>query len=186
MTARKCSFEEEKIITASYGDGGIVNKVRVFLHTKKCRACASLYREYRQSALLFDSIKPEKCPATVIDKVEKQIGIKQNKKRRLLDSFLDFIFYRPDYALPGTAVLIILAGILTFTFSDMYSPDPGIYYSTEEINQAQKAIETAFAVIVPAVYNAQITVRDNIIRSQVLPPVKHSVEQTNKLFHFAQ
>lgn len=186
MLPRKCSFEEEKIITASYRDGGIGNKLRVFFHRKKCEECESLYQEYRQSARLFESIKPEKCPVSVIDRVELKIGVKQNKKRRFFDTIFDFVFYRPVYTLSGTAVLILLAGMLTFQLSNLYSPDSQVYYSDEEINRAQEEIETAFAVIVPVVHNAQVTVRDNIIRSQVLPPVKHSIEQTNKLFHFGQ
>jgi len=185
MLARKCSFEEEKIITASYRDGGIGNKVRVFFHRKKCEKCESLYQEYRQSARMFDSIKPEKCPASVTDIVEERIGMK-NKKRGFYDSVLDFVFYRPAYALPGTVALVLLAVMLTFQFSNIYSPDPQAYYSKEDINRAHEEIEKAFAVIVPVVHNAQVTVRDNIIRSQVLPPVKHSIEQTNKLFHFGQ
>jgi hypothetical protein len=186
MVTQKCSFDEEKLIGAAYGDGGIAGRFRVYLHRIKCPECASLYREYKQTAERFDSIKPEKCPATVTDRVDERIGISSKGKKKYLTRSLDFIFYRPAFSLSGTIAVVLLAFILTYQFTGIFDPDPGVYYSEEEIRQAQEDLEKAFAMIVPVVQNAQITVRDNIIRSQLLPPVKQSVEQTNLFFRFDQ
>jgi hypothetical protein len=186
MVTQRCSFDEEKLIGAAYGDGGIAVRFRVFFHKIKCPECASIYGEYKQTAALFDSIKTEKCPATVTDKVDEQVGIASKGKKKVLTHSLDFIFYRPAYAFSGTIAVVLLAFVLIYQFTGIFDPDPGVYYSEEEIRQAQEDLEKAFAMIVPVVQNAQITVRDNIIRSQLLPPVKQSVEQTNLFFRFDQ
>ncbi len=180
MNTPTCSFDEEKLVGAAYRDGTIADRIRVFFHTKRCKECASIFREYRQTANTFDSIKPEKCPPTVTDRVRKRIGIK--KEKSFFDPVLDFIFYRPAYAVSGTAVVVVLAVFLAFQLTDLYSPEPDVYYSDAEIRQAQEDIEKTFAMIVPVVQNAQLHVRDDIIRSQLLPPVQHSVEKTNQLF----
>lgn len=182
METHKCSFDEEKLIGSAYGDVGFINRLRVFFHIKKCRTCAELYKEYKRTALTFASLRPEKCPPSVTDRVEERIGFKQKTGKGFIDPVLDFVFYRPSYALSGTAVIVMLAVFLTIQFTDVYAPAPDVHYSDAEIRQAQEDIEKTFAMIVPVVHNAEVHVRDKVIRSQVLPPVQHSVEKTNQLF----
>ncbi|GEM_PF-1592740 len=181
MNTKTCAFDEIKISNAAYGDASLREKISVHFHIRKCTTCASLYREYRETANAFDSIKPEKCPASVTERVEKRIGVTKEGKR-FLDPVLDFVFYRPSYALSGTAVVAILAIVLTLQLTDIASPGPEHYYTESEILQAEQEIEKTFAMIFPVVQDAQVNIRDRIIKSQIIPPVQHSVEQTNKLF----
>lgn len=180
MKARSCSFDEEKLIGAAYGEGTVADRIRVFFHTRSCKECAAGFREFRRTARTFDSIEPEKCPPSVTNRVRQRIGIK--KEKSILEPVLDYVFYRPAYAVSGTAVVVLLALFLTYQFTDLYDPKPDVYYTDEEIRRAQEDIEKTFAMIVPVVHDAQIQIRDNIIRSQLLPPVQHSVEKTNQLF----
>lgn len=182
MDTQRCSFDEEKIISAAYGDSGLGDRLRVFLHLKRCGKCNSLYREYKRTAVTFTSLKQQKCPSTVTDRVENRIGIKKNNNVNLFDRMLDFIFYKPNYALSGTVLLIIITVFLSVQLSDMYTTMPEHYYTDAEIRKAHEEIEKTFAMIVPVVHNAQVDIRDKIIMSQIVPPVRRSVEKTNQLF----
>ncbi len=182
MDTQRCSFDEEKIIGAAYGDSGLVDRLRVFLHLKRCGECNSLYREYKRTAVTFTSLKRQECPSTVTDRVENRIGIKKNNNANLFDRMLDFIFYRPAYVLSGTSFLVVITVFLTVQLSHMYTPGPEQFYTNSEIRTAQEEIEKTFAMIVPVVHYAQVDIRDKIIMLQIVPPVRQSVEKSNQLF----
>ncbi len=183
MDTKTCSFDERKISSVAYGDSTLTDKIRVYLHKRKCANCSALYLEYRKTASAFESIKPEKCPASVTNRVEEKIGLKNEGNRGLFYPLLDFVFYRPSYALSGTAVVAILAIALTLQLTDIRSTGEESYYTESEIQQAGEQIEKTFAMIFPVVQDAQVNVREKIIKSQIIPPVQHSMEQTNKLFN---
>ncbi len=182
MDTKQCSFDEEKIIDVAYRDAAIGDRLQVFLHTKKCTECNSLYREYKQTAERFNEIKKQQCPSSVTVRVENRIGYRNKDNSKLFDRMLDIVFYRPAYVLPGSAVVVILMIFLTVKLFNIVMHEPEQVYTEAEIHKAQEEIEMTFAMIAPVVYNAQRDILDKIIMSQIVPPVRQSVETTNQLF----
>jgi hypothetical protein len=182
MNTPTCSYDEEKLISAAYGDTGLFQRFQAWVHTRTCRTCAETWRGHRATAAAFRSIPPEKCPPRVIERVEAKIGLRPKGSRGATAAIMDFIFYRPAFAVSGSAAIVVVAAVLIFQAAGVFTPEPRAQYTDVEIERALDDIETTFAMIFPIVQNAQTNIYNKVMQSQVLPPVQNSLQRTNQLF----
>jgi hypothetical protein len=186
MSDHICSFSEERIVNAAYGDAGVIERFKVYRHRRSCEPCNKLYHGYRRTAQSFKEVKSLSCPPGVTVKAEEKIGLKKKQKASVTDRLLDLVFSRPAVALSGTAVVVLLAFIVTFRIFLFTPAPPPHQFSEREIDEARQQIERTFALVVPVVQNAQKNVQDDIIMSRIVPPLQSGVQKTNQLFRSVQ
>ncbi len=177
----KCKKLEPLIINAAFGDGNLLDKIKIHFHTQGCDECNSLYNEYKAASSAIHKLPVIDCPDEVINKVEKSI----DKPGFTAPSFiLDVatIFARINFRTVAASFLIIMCFTIgVFLLRDKKETGRQ-QYSSEEIKQASRQAQQALALVGKILNNTQAKLSDEVISKHIAKPLGKSITVINDLF----
>jgi len=169
MHEKNYKIDEEtldKIIAAAYKDAGLIDRLKIYFHTKKDDEVKRIYNEYRNTAENVKKIPLDDCPDSVI----KSPGIKKVKEKK---SFI----LKPAYVF-AISFLVVSALVAVLLFQNK-EKEP--VYSKEEIELAEQQVKESLAIV-----NRIFRKTENLINEEVLPkrvgkPIHKSLSIINEV-----
>ncbi len=168
-----------KIISVAYGDAKLSEKISIFFAARKNRLIKDLLNDYRLTAKNVKSIKNEKCPDSVIQKVFKDTGIRGNNLNSAWLNSFKFLFNKPIFSTTTAAILIaaIVVSIILFR-----QPSVPPAYSNAQVKTAQKQVKKSLAMVGKVFERTEFTLDNQILLKKVAPPIYQSFTIINDLF----
>lgn len=169
----------DKIISAAYGDAGIVDKIKIYFLSKKYHEVKSLFEKYRSTSKAVHSLEKEVLPDELLEKVKIKTGFKETQKNSFFFDFYSFVFARPALSGFATALLIIIIIISAF----IKGPEFQTQYSKEEIALANRQTKQALAIIGKVFSKTEKTLKNEILAKRVGKPINEGLNIVNDLFN---
>jgi len=167
-----------KIISVAYGDAKLSEKISIFFAARKNRLIKDLLNDYRLTARNVKSIRNEKCPDRVIQKVFKDTGIRENNLNSAWLNSFKFLFNKPIFS--TTAAILIAA--ITVLILLLRQPSVPPAYSDAQVIAAQKQVKKSLAMVGRVFEKTEFTLDDQILLKKVAPPIYQSFTIINDLF----
>lgn len=169
----------DKIIGAAYGDAKIIDRIKIYLLSKKYPEVKLLFDEYRSTSKAVHSIEKEILPDELLEKVKTKTGVKEPQKNSFFFDFYSFVFTRP--ALSGFATVLLIIIIIISAF--IKGPEFQTQYSKEEIAIANKQTKQALAIIGKVFSDTEKTLKNDILAKRVGQPINEGLNIVNDLFN---
>lgn len=166
-----------KIISAAYGDANFLEKIRIHFLAARNNEVKKLLAEYKITAKAVEEIKPEECPAEILENIKRNTSIEDNNLFSPVLKFLHAFLYKP--AIATIAVLILVSGMIFFAFFNKTGKDQ---YSKAQVQLAEKQVKESL-VLVNKIFNKTADkVENDILKKQVAKPVYEGISIINNLF----
>lgn len=167
----------EKIISAAYGDGSIIDKIRVNILIRQNREAMELFTEYRNTAKEVHSGAEEEFPDSSVEKVFEAAGLKKKVRGGVFTDLFSLFAAKPMLA---SATMFLFAALLITTMF-IKNRVPEVVYSDDEIVKAGEQTELVFRAINEAFNNAGALIKENVLKEQVAKPMNESYNKISKI-----
>ena len=166
----------DKIIRVAYGEGNIFDRMVVSIRSKNNPQIKKLLEEYSLTVSVLNNIKSEKCPSELSNNVYKKIAV-NNYSNSFTDKLFDVLFKK---FVISAAAIIIITGVISIYIINQKRAVP--YYSEKQVVLAEKQVKESLALIDRVFQNTGKTVKDDVLKKQVAPPLKEGIYVINNLF----
>lgn len=165
-----------KIIRVAYGEGNIFDRMVVRIRSKNNPEVNKLLEEYSLTASVLNNIKSEKCPSGLLNNVSKKMAVNKYSNA-FTDNLFHVLFRKP---LISAAAIGIIAVVISIYIINQKRAAP--HYSEQQVVLAEKQVKESLALIDRVFQNTGKTVKDDVLKKQVAPPLKEGIYVINNLF----
>lgn len=167
----------EKIISAAYGDAGLMDKLYIYMLSLRNREVRDILNEYRSTAREVHSIKEEELSEDKVGMLYAQAGSKRRGKSAFLFDILSIFTAKPVVA--SVTAFAVMALIITTMF--VKNRQPEAVYTDEQIITAAAQTRQVFQIINEAFDNAKVVVEDKVLKENVAKPINESYKKISKI-----
>ncbi len=153
-----------KIISAAYGDAGIIDKIKLYLDSKKYPEVKKILEEYRKTAHEVHSLKHEEY--------KEAIPVYHPQSSNLLLLYLKLFFRRPF--LSTALTLLLIAGLISGYLLMNEKPQPK-KYSAEEIRTAEQQAKESFVIVASILNKAENRLKNDVLDKKVNQPIQKNL-----------
>jgi hypothetical protein len=167
----------DKIISVAYGDAGFFDKIKVRKAAERDPEVRKLLEEYRETAGALGLMKLEKCPDEVVASARRKTGVDVSRVS-FWGRFLGALTYRP--VVPLAAAVLVAALFFSIFFIDR----PGVdqHYTHAQVLTAERQVKESLAIVGRVFNITEDQLQNQIIKKQVVPPLRQSILIVNDLF----
>lgn len=167
----------ELIISAAYGDAGLLNNIKVYAEARRNPEVKHLLDEYAETARSVHSLPLDECPDEIVEKVRAQTNTDIKEERSFSLDFMSMIYTRPLASAAAAAVIVIL--ILTSLFIER-TPRESIY-SRNDVELASAQTKQALAIVGQIFNNTQESIKKEILGDKVSKPINKGINVIDEL-----
>jgi len=159
---------EEKIIASAYGEGNILDNIKVRHLIKNSIYAHELHEQHKNIAEKVARVKFQKCPEKVIKSVEEQVQIESAKIK-----FYEIIRPAVTFTMLAAAMITV---IITFSVDNQTNKK---MFSSEEIRFAKEQIQLSLALIGKVMNKTENEITPKIINEKVGNPLNKGLPVIN-------
>ncbi|MGD8779745.1 MAG: hypothetical protein PVH88_12380 [Ignavibacteria bacterium] len=167
---------KNKIISAAYGDAGLIDKIQIYFLRTKYENVDELYLEYRSTAKAVKKIGKEEIDDSVIEKVRSKIKLQEENSSGFIYDIYNVILNRP--VVTTAAVVILIASI---SYSIIKQNTAVTNYSEQEIELADKQTRDALAIVTKIFKSAEFRIKEDF-NTRVKKPINKGLKIVDDLF----
>jgi hypothetical protein len=172
-----CNHSKEFLINASFSRNPLM-RIIAFLYAVTCPGCKYVYKTSRASANLLRSELSEKCPQTVLQTVYKQTDPEPGFIYRIIDT----VFLYPRIAMGSSAIVAMLIVLMGYYLVTGPSSVPrSVEYTSLDVELARIQVEETLNLLIPLIHSAELSLKEDIIKRQVIPPLREGITATTEL-----
>jgi hypothetical protein len=167
MQDMKHKIDEEvlnKIIAAAYKDGGLVERIKVHLLSKKYPEVKRIFDEYRATAEKIKNVPLDKCPGSVVESIQTKTA-NQNK----------FFILKPAYIFAAAFLVVTITASLIWFKSKEEKP----VYTKAEIELAEEQVKESLAIVNKVFKKTENLIQDEVLPERVGKPIRKSLTIIN-------
>ncbi len=152
-----------KIISAAYGDSGFIDKIKIYLDSKRSPEVKKILDEYKATAMEIHSLKEEEYNGAV--------PIHHPQSSNFLLLYYGLFFRKPFLS---TAAAVLLIGVLMSGYLLVKEKPPAKKYSAEEIRTAEQQAKESFAIVADIFNRTEDRLKKDILQKNLGQPVQKS------------
>ena len=167
----------DKIISVAYGDAGFFDKRKVRKAAESNPEVSKLLEEYRETAGVLEMIKRERCPDEVVASAEQKTGV-DVRHISFWQRYFGILAYRP--AVPIAAAVMVTALFVSILINENSKVDQR--FTQAQVLTAERQVKESLAIIGRVFNITEDQLQNEIIKKQVVPPLRQSISIVNDLF----
>jgi len=170
------------IVKAAYSDASFIERIKVYLHLRKCKICKNLYNEHKIAAKALQQLPEYECPAPVIEKVQSVIGEKQTATPSFIIDFYSIFERISVRKIAGGLIIIILVVAFAILYRQNYKSLESKKYTKAQIEKANIQAQQALIIIGNVINSTQAKLEKEILPEKVSKPINKSFYVISDLF----
>lgn len=167
----------DKIISVAYGEAGFVDKIKVRKAAEKDPEVRKLLEEYRETAGVLELMKKEKCPDKVVADAERKTGVDVHRVS-FWQKFFGILAYRPAFSVAAAVIVTLTFATVLIDEHSGNSPQ----YTQAQVVTAERQVKESLAIIGRVFNITEDQLQNEVIKKQVVPPLRQSISIVNNLF----
>jgi len=168
----------ERIISAAYGDAGIVERLKIYWIARHNEEAKSTLAEYRKIADRVHSIRGEEYPEASAIKTIQRIKREEANEKTFSIGWTSQLSKRPGVYAFG-AILVVMA----IAFALLREPKPNYEgYTEAQVKTADRQAKEALAIVGRVINRSRNTLKNDVLIKQIGLPIHESVQTVNQLF----